>query len=275
MMPIIPAMQVRLASLAIGGVMGGADSAVSDNTVDLFVESAFFDPATIAVKTRAYGLTTDSAHRFERGVDYAATRSALERTTRLIVDLCGGKVGPITEIIGKLPQRVPIQLRTERLKRVLGIPLDVRTVSPILRRLQFSSVVEHDVFYVTPHSYRFDLVIEEDLIEEVARLYGYDKIIATNPKAELKMLPQPETILDVESMKNTLVARDYQEVVTYSFVPEEWGKDFTPEQKPVLLKNPISSEMTTMRSSLLGGLLSCLSFNLNRQHAAGICFRYI
>ncbi len=264
--------------LALAGIMGGLESAVSDATVDIFLESAFFDPAVIAAKTRSFSFNSDSAHRFERGVDFASTRSALERATRLILDVCGGKVGPVTEEKGKLPQRTPIQLRVERLSRVLGVALDVRTVSPLLRRLQFSSVIENNVFFVTPHSYRFDLAIEEDLIEEVARLYGYDKIAVVHPVAELCMLSSAETETSVDALKSIFCAREYQEIVTYSFISSEWEKDFSPQRKPISLRNPISAQMDAMRSSLFPGLLGCLSFNLNRQQSrmrvfeVGRCF---
>ncbi|MBC7945458.1 MAG: phenylalanine--tRNA ligase subunit beta, partial [Burkholderiales bacterium] len=204
--------------LALAGIMGGADSAVSDTTVDVFLESAFFDPQVIAGRTRRLGFSTESAHRFERGVDFAATGAALERATQLLIDNCGGQPGPLSGVSGKLPHRDPIRLRAGRVERVLGVPFPARKISPLLRRLHLS-YVEHDgEFHVTPHSYRFDLEREEDLIEEIARIHGYDQLPANKPNSELSMLPAPEAVRSVDALKAILVAREYHEIVSYSFV---------------------------------------------------------
>ncbi len=250
---------------ALAGIMGGADSAVSDVTQAVFLEAAFFDPAAIAGRARRLGLSTDASHRFERGVDFAATRSALERASQLILDICGGAAGAITEVSAALPQRNPIALRPARASKVLGIQLDAVQVSSLLTRLHFSFSQAGDNFRVTPPSYRFDLAIEEDLIEELARLYGYDNIAAQAPRANLTMLAQPEQQRDIDAVRGQLVARDYQEVITYSFVDAAWEADLAPDAQPIALKNPIASQMGVMRSTLLGGLLDVLRSNLNRR----------
>lgn len=251
--------------LALAGIMGGSDSGVQQGTTDLFLESAFFSPEAIAGKSFRLGFSSDSAHRFERGVDFAATRHAMERATRLIVDICGGKAGPITEVKGKLPQRNPICLRVERARRVLGIDLDTSKATELLQRLLFNFTVDGNVFQVTPPSYRFDLAIEEDLIEELARIYGYDHIPASLPHAALSILPESELLHAPLQLQRILAARDYQEVINYPFVDAAWEADFTHNKAPIILKNPIASQMGVMRSSLIGGLMANLQFNLNRK----------
>ncbi len=264
--------------LALAGIMGGSESGVESGTTSLVLESAFFSPEAIAGKSFRLGFSSDSAHRFERGVDFAATRNALERATELILGICGGKAGPITEIRNKLPQRNPIRLRPERARRVLGIELDTPKVAELLRRLQFSFSADTDMLQVTPPSYRFDLTIEEDLIEELARIYGYDNIPASLPHTDLNMLPEPEILQAPAQLRRILTARDYQEVINYTFVDAVWEADFADNKTPVLLKNPIARQMGVMRSSLIGGLISNLKFNLNRKQTRirlfeiGCCF---
>lgn len=264
--------------LALAGIMGGSESGVQQGTTGLFLESAFFSQEVIAGKSFRLGFSSDSAHRFERGVDFAATRNAMERATSLVLDICGGRAGPITEIRGKLPQRNPIDLRLERLRRVLGITLDEATAAALLRRLQFSFSTTAGVFRVMPPTYRFDLAIEEDLIEELARIYGYNHIPAAFPRAELGMLPAPETIHAPSQLRQILIGRDYQEVINYAFVDASWELELAGKKTPVTLKNPLSSQMGVMRSSLLGGLISNLQFNLNRKQTRvrlfeiGCCF---
>ena len=250
---------------ALAGILGGAASAVDDTTTTVFLEAAFFDPAAIAGRARRLGLSTDASHRFERGVDFAATRSGLERASQLILEICGGAAGAITEISGTLPQRQPIVLRPARASKVLGIALDAQHVARLLSRLHVSFSAEGENFRVTPPSYRFDLSIEEDLIEELARLYGYDNIPAQAPRANLTMLAQPEQQRDVDALRAQLVARDYQEIITYSFVDAAWEASFAPGTQAVALKNPIASQMGVMRSTLMGGLMDVLRSNLNRR----------
>ncbi len=250
---------------ALAGIMGGAATAVDDNTAEIFLEAAYFNPDAIAGRARRLGLSTDSSHRFERGVDYAATRNALERATALIFEICGGAGSAITEVSGDLPQRVPVVLRTARASKVLGVALSDAQVEGLLGRLNFDFHRDGAAYRVTPPSYRFDLNIEEDLIEELARLYGYDNIVAQAPVARLSMLAQPEQLRGVDALRTLLTTRDYQEVITYSFVDAAWEADFAPGAQPVVLKNPIASQMGVMRSTLLGGLMDVLRNNLNRR----------
>jgi len=265
-------------ALALAGIMGGLDSAVSDGTRDIFLESAFFSPDAITGRARRLGLSTDSCYRFERGVDFAATREAMERATALILEICGGAAGPIVEVSGELPRREPIPLRVARASRVLGIALDAAQVEAHLRRLQLGFAWSEDCCFVIPPSYRFDLSIEVDLIEELARLYGYDNIPATPPRASLTILEQPESRRRTGELKAALAGRDYQEIISYSFVNEAWERDFAGNDHPLALENPIASHMSVMRSTLMGGLVEALRYNLNRRQERvrlfefGCCF---
>ncbi|HYG13900.1 MAG TPA: phenylalanine--tRNA ligase subunit beta, partial [Methylophilaceae bacterium] len=252
-------------AVALAGIMGGNASAVSDATTQIFLESAFFSPTAIAGKARRLGLSTDSSYRFERGVDFGATRQALERASALILEICGGEAGPVTEVQGQLPGRKPVRLRLTRLVAVLGIPLTESQVVQLLDRLGFGYHHADGNFHVAPPSYRFDIEIEEDLIEEIARLHGYDKIPATPPTAELLMLPSPGNRLSSAWLRDAMAASGYQEIVGYSFVDQAWERDLLDNQQPVTLKNPIASNMSVMRSSLWGGLIDTLVYNLNRK----------
>jgi len=251
--------------VALAGIMGGQPSSVERFTVDVFLEAAFFAPAAIAGRARRLGLSTDSSHRFERGVDFGATRLAMERATELLVDICGGQAGPITEAMAVLPQRTPITLRLARLKRVAGVELDTEQVVRDLTALGALVEREDDTLIVTPPSFRFDLVIEEDLIEEAVRLFGYDNIPAQPPAAPSRMLPQDETVLPDDILRQMLVGLDYQEVITYSFVDPAWEMALDANAQPMPLANPIASQLSVMRTTLWGGLIETLRHNLNRQ----------
>ena len=259
-------------AVALAGIMGGKASSVSDETTDIFLESAFFAPSVIAGKARRLGLSTDSSYRFERGVDFGNTSSALEYATRLILQICGGQAGEVVEVVGVLPTRHLVTLRMARLISVLGISFEQATVAQLLTQLGFSFSEESAGFKVTPPSYRFDIKIEEDLIEEIARLHGYDHIPAIAPIATLSMLPAPEQQQHVNSVRDTLVASGYQEVVTYSFVDESWERDLMANASPIQLKNPIASNLSVMRTSLWGGLLDVLRYNLNRKQERAFLF---
>jgi phenylalanyl-tRNA synthetase beta chain len=252
-------------ALALAGIMGGAESAVTGSTVDIFLESAFFDPEVISGKSRLLGFGSDASYRFERGVDYAATRDALERATRLVLDVCGGRAGPVSEACAALPQRTPVTLRVARAERMLGIPLKAEEVAEIFRRLRFAHTLLGSDLAVTPPSFRFDITIEEDLIEEVARIHGYENIPAALPQTQAAMLPAPEKWRDASAVRQLLVARDYQEVVTFSFVERQWEEDFCGNSQPLALANPIASHMSVMRSSLIGCLVNCVAFNVSRR----------
>jgi phenylalanyl-tRNA synthetase beta chain len=252
-------------AIAFAGVMGGQSTAVSDTSTDIFLESAFFTPDTIAGKGRRFGISTDSSYRFERGVDYGNTLQALERATALVLEICGGQAGAVTEVYGVLPKRVPTQLRMAKLNSILGITLDESLVAKLFDQLGFTYTQKAGVFEVSPPSYRFDISREEDLIEEIARLHGYDNIPAIAPIADLRMLPDAECLVTRAVLQDVLVANGYQEVVNYSFVDESWETELLGNAKPIKLKNPIASNMSVMRSGLWGGLLDTLVYNLNRQ----------
>lgn len=259
-------------AIALAGIMGGKPSSVSDETTDIFLESAFFVPSVIAGKARRLGLSTDSSYRFERGVDFGNTRNALEYATQLILKICGGQAGEVTEVSGNLPERHPVKLRMSRLNSVLGIAFERAKVGQLLKQLGFSFSEDDASFTVTPPSYRFDIEIEEDLIEEVARLHGYDHIPATPPVANLNMLAAPEQQQHLNALRDALVANGYQEVVTYSFVDESWERDLMGNATPIKLKNPIASNLNVMRTGLWGGLLDALVYNLNRKQDRAFLF---
>ena len=250
-------------AIAFAGMMGGMPSSVTDSTQSIFLESAFFDPVVIAGKARAYNLSTDSSYRFERGVDFANTRHALERATSLIIEYCGGEAGEITEVLNALPKRNEIHLRLKKLNAILGIEVPSQDVERIFMQLGFEVNKTIEGFKVTPPSYRFDIAIEEDLIEEVVRLYGYDKIPSHHPVSHQAMLPTSGTYH--RSLKEALTSRGFYEVVTYSFIEDEIEKSLHGNSSPIQLQNPIASQMSTMRSSLWGSHLEVLTYNLNRQ----------
>ena len=264
--------------LALAGIMGGQGSGVETTTRDVFLESAFFHPDAIAGRARRFGLATDSSFRFERGVDFAATRQALERATQLLLEICGGSAGAISEVRGQLPVRAPIALRRSRVARVLGIDLDNNQIATLFKRLQFDFTANGDDFRVTPPSFRFDLSIEADLIEELARLHGYDNIPALAPQADLTILPYSELQRPLTHIQKLLVARDYQEIVSYAFLEAQVERELCGNEHPVALQNPIASNLAVMRSSLIGGLVGALRFNLNRKQSrvrlfeVGACF---
>jgi phenylalanyl-tRNA synthetase beta chain len=253
--------------LAMAGIMGGEESGVTAASNDIFLESAFFAPDAIAGKARALGFSSDASYRFERGVDFQGCRRAIERATQLVLEICGGQAGPVQEAVAEhhLPSRQPILLRRSRAERVLGIPLAAGQIASLLAGLDFSFQQRDEEFVVTPPSWRFDMEIEEDLIEDLARIHGYDNIPAIAPKAAQNLLPQSEDTRSVLRLKRVVAARDYQEVINYSFVDAAWEADFCANTDPVLLSNPIASQMGVMRSNLIGGLVGNLSYNLKRR----------
>ncbi len=254
-------------ALALAGIMGGAASAVGDATCGILLEAAYFDPDVIAGKSRVLGFGSDSSYRFERGVDFTGAREAMERATRLVLDICGGAAGPVAEAVAPLPQRVPIPLRLERVERVLGIAFSAEIVAGIFTRLGFAHSATVDGLRVTPPAYRFDVSIEEDLIEEVARIHGYNRIPSLAPVVASVALPMAERRRSAFSLRRSLAARDYQEVVTYSFVDRAWEQDFCNNAAPIALANPIASQMSVMRSSLIGGLVSTTAYNLHHKQS--------
>ena len=254
-------------ALALAGIMGGADSGISTSTSDLFLESAFFAPEAIAGKARALGLSTDASHRYERGVDFMLQRPAIERATQLILEICGGQAGPVCETFAAeyLPCRMPLRLRSARLSTLLGLELPGEVTGRLLASLGGECRADGADFIVTPPSWRFDLAIEEDLIEEIARLHGYDNIPARPPKAQLTMQSLPQSRRSVHALKRQIAARDYYEVIGFSFVEAAWEADFAGNHQPILLANPIASQMSAMRSTLIGSLIDVLATNRKRQ----------
>ncbi|HEY0721479.1 MAG TPA: phenylalanine--tRNA ligase subunit beta [Gammaproteobacteria bacterium] len=253
--------------LALAGVMGGRDSAVGDTTRDIFLESAFFAPLSLAGRARRYGLHTDSSHRFERGVDPEMARRAIERATALIKAIAGGEAGPVIEVSNSsnLPQRPRITLRHGRIARILGIEIARTEVADILERLGMQIVGNGEGWQVVPPSFRFDITIEEDLVEEVARVYGYNRIPSTHPVGSLAMQARPETAVSRQRLRLALVERGYQETITYSFIEPRLQRLLDPQHEPIALANPISAEMSVMRTSLWPGLVQTLLHNVNRQ----------
>ncbi|MFC1747423.1 phenylalanine--tRNA ligase subunit beta, partial [Pseudomonadota bacterium] len=254
-------------AVAIAGIMGGEITSVGDDTADIFLESAFFDPDTIIGRARQYSLHTDSSHRFERGVDFELPRKAVERATRLLVDIVGGKVAPLTEACATeyLPAREAITLRMARIERVLGVSLAPEQVTELLMRLGMGVSEQGDQWVVTPPSFRFDITIESDLIEEVGRIYGYDNLPTETPKVPMTVAPVSELSIAQDRIEGALVERGYQEAITYSFVGSELQALITPDVTGISLANPISADMSVMRTSLWPGLLQALSYNQKRQ----------
>lgn len=255
-------------ALAIAGVMGGEHSGVAAGTRDLFLESAFFDTIAIAGKARSYGLHTDSSHRFERGVDSQLAREAMERATALLVEIVGGEPGPIVEVASQadLPQVAPVTLRAERIVQMLGLELSAAEVERLLSALGLKVAASGaGQWRVEIPSHRFDLSIEVDLIEELARLYGYNRLPVRYPQARLAPQPQSEARAELGQLRRLLVARGYQEAVTFSFIDPKWFELFHPGVQPLTLANPISADLAAMRASLWPGLVKALQHNLNRQ----------
>jgi phenylalanyl-tRNA synthetase beta chain len=253
--------------LALAGVMGGSDSAVSDDTQDVFLECAFFTPLSVAGKARNYGLHTDSSHRFERGVDPTLQNRAIERATQLIIEIAGGSVGAITELTTEstLPKRNGVVLRKQRLEKTLGIVLENEQVVEIFQRLGMDVLTQTDGWSVTPPGFRFDVAIEADLIEEIARIIGYNNIPNCSLLMRSELGKAPETILDFDRLKDLLVDRGYQEAITYSFVDEEIQQAMAPGDEVIRLKNPISSDLSVMRTTLWCGLIKAALHNTHRQ----------
>lgn len=254
-------------ALAIAGVMGGKASAVSEQTRDLFLESAFFNPLAIAGRARSYGLHTDSSHRFERGVDYALQVEAIERATTLLLEIVGGEAGPLIHVTNEhLPKERQVTLRKARIVSGLSLVMADAEVVDILTRLGLSLVSQTaESWTFTVPSYRFDISIEADLLEELARVYGYNRLPTRSLAAPLDIEPRPEVQMGLPALRRQLIARGYQEAITYSFIEPKLSALFDPACEPVILRNPISADMAAMRTSLLPGLVSVLRHNLNRQ----------
>ena len=254
-------------ALALAGIMGGEESGITLETSEVFLESAFFAPDAIAGRARAYGFSSDASHRFERGVDFELARPALERATQLVLEICGGAAGPVEEALAEhaLPVRKPVRLRPTRARRVLGLDMADEAMQALLERVHLKVSRDGDALLVSPPSFRFDIEIEEDLIEELARLHGYDNIPAVAPLGRLVMLERSESNRSEWDVRHLLAGRGFQEVVNFAFVEEAWERDFCSNEDPIRLANPIASQMSVMRSSLIPGLAANLVTNRKRQ----------
>ncbi|MCI2808728.1 phenylalanine--tRNA ligase subunit beta [Eoetvoesiella caeni] len=252
---------------SLAGIMGGEASAVTLDTTDIYLEAAFWWPEAIMGRSKRFKFSSEASHRFERGVDFDSIPQHLERMTRLIIDICGGQAGPIDDQIVNLPPRAPVDMRLARCHRILGVPVEQSEVERIFTSLNLPFTLQDGVFTVTPPSYRFDIFIEEDLIEEVARVYGFERIPDLPPLARAEMRVAPETLRGPHALRRIMAGLDYQEVVNFSFVEEAWETDYAGNSDPIRLLNPIASQLAVMRSGLIGGLVANIVHNANRKQS--------
>jgi phenylalanyl-tRNA synthetase beta chain len=255
----------RSGPIGLAGIMGGDSTKAESATRHIFLESAFFFPEAIAGRARRFNFSSDASHRFERGVDFDNNVAGIERATRLVLDICGGEAGPVTDVVARLPERRPVRMRAGRARKVIGVAIGTPEMASIFSRLGLAHTVRDEAFLVTPPSWRFDIEIEEDLIEEVARVYGFDRIPAHPPSAPAIMRTPPEASRSLHELRHSLAAADYREVINFSFVEAQWESDFAGEANPIRLLNPIASQLAVMRTSLIGGLIANVRYNLNRK----------
>jgi phenylalanyl-tRNA synthetase beta chain len=251
--------------IGLAGIMGGESTKADEATKNVFLESAFFHPDAIAGRARRYSFSSDASHRFERGVDFANNLDGIERAARLIVDICGGEPGPSEDLVARLPERKPVRMRIPRARKIIGVEVPEEEMAGAFKRLGFGSRKEGDAFVVAPPSYRFDIAIEEDLVEEVARLYGFERIAAHPPRVASRTLAVPERRRSLHTLRERLAAADYQEVITFSFVEPKWEEDFgelsLDGTQPIRLLNPIASHQSVMRTGLVGSLVDVVRRN--------------
>ena len=250
---------------SLAGIMGGEATAVSDTTLNVYVEAAFWWPEAVAGRSRRYSFTTDAGHRFERGVDPAQTVAHIERISQLVIEICGGEAGPIDDQIVNLPKREPVRLRPSRAARVIGMPVTQAQCTGVMQRLGLPFVQAPDLLTVTPPSWRFDLRIEEDLIEEVIRVLGYATLPDTPPIAPVTPRVRSEAQRSRHELRHAMAALDYQEAINLSFVEPRWEHELAGHADPIKVLNPIASQQSVMRSSLVGSLVQVLRFNLARK----------
>jgi phenylalanyl-tRNA synthetase beta chain len=255
--------------LGLAGIMGGEHSGIADDTTRVYLEGAFWNPAVIQGKMRRLGFSSDAGYRFERGVDFAGCARAVERATQLILEICGGHAGPLTDSVAAddLPSRDPVRVRTARVARILGVALPADAIAAAFSRLGFAFARDGADFIVTPPTFRFDLAIEEDFVEEAARMHGYDAIPAAPAAHVQHMLPDPETRRSPNVLKHALADLDWQEIVTFSFVDSGVEAALSPSARPVRVLNPIAAQRDVMRTSLLPGLIETLQTNVNRKES--------
>jgi phenylalanyl-tRNA synthetase beta chain len=250
---------------SLAGIMGGEATAVSDETRNVYVEAAFWWPEAVAGRSRRYGFSTDAGHRFERGVDPAQTVEHIEHLTRLIVEVCGGQPGPVDDQVAALPPRKPVAMRVARAAKVIGMPITQADCAGVFARLGLAVEEGEGVLTVTPPSWRFDLAIEEDLIEEAIRVIGYRQLPDTPPLAPITPRVRSESNRSLHAVRHALAAAGYQETVNYAFVEERWERELAGQAQPIRLLNPIASPLSVMRSSLIGSLVNVLRSNLSRR----------
>ncbi len=250
---------------SLAGIMGGDSTAVSLDTTNVYVEAAFWHPLAIQGRARRFNFSTDAGHRFERGVDWATIPAHLDRITALILEICGGEAGPIDDQVIKVPARPPVTMRIARAQKVIGVAISADFMASIFNRLGLTHVRGADTFVVTPPSYRFDIEIEEDLIEEIARIYGFDNIPAMPPLARAAMRSQPEAQQSLHALRARMASQDYFEVINYSFVDEAWERELIGNADPIKLLNPIASQMAVMRSMLIPGMLANIQYNASHR----------
>ncbi len=250
---------------SLAGIMGGDSTAVSLDTTNVYVEAAFWHPLAIQGRARRFNFATDAGHRFERGVDWASIPAHLDRISALILEICGGEAGPIDDQIISVPDRKPVTMRIARAQKVIGVAVGADEMASIFTRLGLSHLRTAETFIVTPPSYRFDIEIEEDLIEEIARVYGFDNIPAMPPLARAAMRSQPEAQQSLHALRARMASQDYFEVINYSFVDESWERELIGNADPIKLLNPIASQMAAMRSMLIPGLLANIQYNASHK----------
>ena len=250
--------------IGLGGIMGGETTKADTSTRQIFLESAFFWPDAIMGRSRRYGFASDAGHRFERGVDFANNVEGIERATRLILDICGGEPGPTDDLVARLPERKPVRMRVARAQKIIGMPVPAAEMQKCFERLALPHEREADAFVVQPPTYRYDLAIEEDLVEEVARLYGYERIAAHPPRPAASFPRVPEK-RSLHELRERLAAADYHEVINFTFVEPQWELDLAGEANPVRLLNPIASHQSVMRTTLIGSLVANLQYNQARK----------
>jgi phenylalanyl-tRNA synthetase beta chain len=258
----------RSGPIGLGGIMGGESTKADLTTRNIFLESAFFYPAAVAGRARRFNFSSDASHRFERGVDFDNNVTGIERATRLVMDVCGGEPGPTVDTVAKLPERRPVRMRVTRAHKILGVPVPPAEIADIFGRLSLGHSrdgSDEDTFVVKPPSFRFDIEIEEDLIEEVARVHGFDRIPARPPRAPVVMRPHSEASRSPHALRQRLADADYQEAINFSFVDSQWEADFAGESNPIRVVNPIASQMAVMRSTLVGGLVANVVYNTARK----------
>ena len=250
---------------SLAGIMGGDSTSVTDDTQNIYIEAAFWWSEAVAGRSRRFNFSTDAGHRFERGVDPSQTVEHIEHITRLVLDICGGQAGPMDDQQVNLPVRKPVQLRVARASRVIGMPVTAAQCLDAFKRLGLPAAESNGVITVTPPAYRFDINIEEDLIEEVVRLIGFNNLPTTAPIAPVEPKARSEAVQSRFAVRRSLAGLGYTETINFSFVEERWERDLAGNANPIKLLNPIASQLNVMRSSLLGSLLQVLKFNLDRK----------